>query len=118
MASRNRTERWMDDKQKALARSGQCVWQTGYGLPHTTYCGKNATHGPFCKEHWLDDLEARYSRASMVVFVGGKLGKVVRAKVMSDPVIDAKGDLVMAGQIRFNKEARSLNGKLLGKRVV
>jgi hypothetical protein len=118
MAGRNRTERWMNDEEKALAREGKCVWQTGYGLPHTTYCGKKATHGHYCKEHWKDSLQEKYGRSPVVVFIGGRFGKVVRTMGVHDAVLDSKGIMVDATDIRFGKEARDLRGKLLGKRIV
>jgi hypothetical protein len=43
--------------EKELASKGQCIWQTGYGLPWTTYCGKKAKRDHLCAEHLKDEQD-------------------------------------------------------------
>lgn len=105
------------DAEKSQMRKGLCIWQTGYGLPHTTYCKRKATHGPHCKEHWRDLLIQKYG-GRYAVFVGGKDGKVVRALFLSDHVLDGAGATRLASGIRMGGSARTLSGRVLGKRLV
>jgi hypothetical protein len=42
------------DQEADIFHEGRCCWQTGYGLPWTTYCGKKSKPGAdfgHCAEH-------------------------------------------------------------------
>src|SRR5271155_1114681 len=106
-ASRRHGNSTLNADERAQKRKGLCVWQTGYGLPHVTYCKRKATHGMHCKEHWEDSLVQQFA-GRYAVFVGGKGGKVVNTVLLNDHILDEKGKERRADDITRGHLARRL----------